>query len=109
MTKHSLTLPLWKLCSSLGRSDSDKRHPGENVVIMSATKETEQLGQWCHFMPGQPADVELFGRFLLYERQSKQLILPKTGREPLRLSLILSFRSPLLLQLLYQVYVSEKT
>lgn len=37
---------------------------GENVVIMSATKEKWQLGRWCHFMPALRADVELFGQFL---------------------------------------------
>lgn len=39
MTKHNLTLVLWKLTSSDGRFDSNKHHPGENVVIMSTTKE----------------------------------------------------------------------
>lgn len=65
MTKHKLTLLLWKLTSSDGRSDSGKHDLEENVVIMSATKEIQQLGLWCYFMPAPPADVELFGQFLL--------------------------------------------
>lgn len=51
MTKHDLTLLLRRLTSLDGCSDSSKHHLGENVVIMSATKEMWQLGLWCHVMP----------------------------------------------------------
>lgn len=39
MTKHNLTPLLWRLTSLDSHSDSCKHHPGENVVIMSPTKE----------------------------------------------------------------------